>query len=200
MGDQPADSELIAKWAASETIPDIAVGLAGLKAWEAERAAQQNAYYDSELRAVRDSITSTGAEVRYLGFFGVKAKSRFEYACWSVQQTNWFRSLWGARNIYLDTVRRKRHWANAEPEKGRILVPRSLRLVHILLHEMAHCLSPAKHGHGPIHSRIMLILWENTFGQDAADVLAARFRTSHIPVITHYDARLYPPAAPVAPD
>ena len=63
MGDQLADSELIATWAASETIPDIAVGLAGLKAWEAERAAQQNAYYDSELRAVRDSITSTGAEV-----------------------------------------------------------------------------------------------------------------------------------------
>ena len=82
---QVTDAEIIAAWAERERLPDTSVGLAGSKAWEVERKREQDSFYVAEAKAVRDAITSTGAEVRHVGYFGHRAKSRFAHACWSIQ-------------------------------------------------------------------------------------------------------------------
>lgn len=89
------------------------------------------------------------------------------------------RSRWGRRYI---TVKLTRGGAHADYYGTEIALGLKSRNPWIILHEIAHCLTPAdKYAfHGPEYAGVFLFLVENVLGKKQADALRAAFKEGRV--------------------
>lgn len=157
--------------------------------------------YRAETKAEHNTKITYGHHTRradHLVFQYPRDVSYWMY--WNLEIKPWFIDLWGYRSISVGTTRRTSEAGHAVPELGMIYLRADARTQSNILHEMAHCLAPKSEYHGPVFTRILLILWENVFGADAAETLRASYEAEGVKVLPaeEYNTTTYPPACPEA--
>lgn len=113
-----------------------------------------------------------------------------------VLTSRWFLARWG-------------HWGGIQVKSGAgrrsacaegrhvIKMPLWSRCERVTLHEVAHCLTPAKYAaHGPEFAGVMLALVRQQMGPDAAKALRTSFREKRVRVSS---AAVPPPSRTVVP-
>jgi hypothetical protein len=93
----------------------------------------------------------------------------------SILQARWFQSRWGRTRI---TVKDGRGRRNACGGYGVIKMPLWSRSRTVILHEVAHCLTPNHYAaHGPEFAGVFLFLVRQVMGAEAGAKLLESYRT-----------------------
>jgi putative metallohydrolase (TIGR04338 family) len=145
------------------------------------RDSQRSRVYKAENSTVcRQSVSReaikrlvNGRKVRTTGNVDIKeCQAYLDYVLTSAK----FQSRWGRRHI---EVRHKTNGA-ATGGGGVICLPPPLRTEGVILHELAHCLTPTTEAHGPLFAATLLTLVRLFMGEQAGRDLAAAFSTHRV--------------------
>lgn len=94
--------------------------------------------------------------------------------------TDWFAARWGRRSFEVRPGFGHRR-ATADQANGVLQMPRWARSELVLLHEVAHCLTPATlAGHGPEYAGVLLALARRGMGPATAQRLEDAFASERV--------------------
>lgn len=97
-----------------------------------------------------------------------------------LDESAWFQRRWGRRRIVVEDGRGRRSAVGYTYEIG---VPRLMRRELIVLHEIAHCLTPRTYApHGPEFAGVVLTLVRHKMGDEAGRQLAESYRAHKVRV------------------
>lgn len=121
---------------------------------------------------LKDLRTSSGTHGKYSSIEGCQ-----EYVD-NLTQQRWFQSRWGQRRI---EVRNKAYGAASGYTNSHICLPPWSRIERVILHEVAHTLTPRHHAaHGPEFAAVFITLVDNHMGRHIGTALRKSFTANRV--------------------